>query len=374
MHVFEVLFEADIENPRVRGPLSDGSVEVSYPDGTKRTYSNLDDATKAVSDWEDIQARTRPNGRIEPKWSADSPNQVRTRGPGPSLTGNTRDEPVNPRRDPNLRADPNDRPRRPNDTATKRRSFIAGIWDRLKGAGKFQLAGKAGAIGALISTVLTAVDVEEELDRMLRVFDDEVRRQEAAGEEPTWTEAMEQARLDCIDKIVDLAVNGAVTALAGAAAGAGIWAIVGAIVGSGPVGWIAAIVGGGIIGFYGAEGIIKILEWTGLKDDMKEYVGGIVTPRFLLGYVDPENPANDELGLARTVDKIQGMIPGVTDDDPIGNFIGARPAAGESIQESDSSNQEEVMRKIQKAMKANPKLRQAYRDGQQFAKDVKARL
>lgn len=385
MHVYEVLLEAD--NPNIKR-LPDGKWQITYPDG--RTASGTkDEVVRLAQEFEDLRARTRGDGRIEPRMSSDDPLQRRPNAPSVGVA--TRDVDSDAVRRAAGEIDPTGderrsmRPSTPDADVPERtkRGFLRRVLRALSGAGAGTVGGKMGAIGALFSTVLTAIDVEEELDMMTRVFVDEVERQRAEGvpeNELAWTQAMENQRLDTVDKIADMSIEGLVTLVIGAASGAGIWAVLGGVIGSGPVGWVAAIVGGGILGFYGARGVVKVLEWTGIKDQFKEYLDGILTPVYLMGDVDDQG--NRSLGLTGTVDKIQGIIPGVTDDNPVGSGIGARPdrqapdefSGVESIQESTAPNEAAIMAKFKKAMKANPKLQQAFDNGKRFGQEVKQNL
>lgn len=372
MHVYEVLLESDKPN---LSRMPDGRWQITYPDGRAPEVGTKDEVIRLAQEFEDRLARTRGDGRVEPRVSSDDPLQRRPSGNAGSDIRATRDVDHDAVRQAAGEIDPTGddrRSMRPDvsdvDAPETKRGILSRLLRRLFSTGAGVVAGKLGAVGAMFSTVLTAAEVEEELDRMVRTFLNDVERQRSEGvedEDIVWSQTMEDVRLETVDKIADLAINGIVTLVVGATSGAAIWGTLGLIIGSGPVGWIAAIVGGGILGFYGAAGVIKILEWTGVKDDFVEYLNTIFTAEFIMG--DTEN-----LGLARRVDQAQGIIPGVTTDDPIGSGIGAR--GNESIQESSAPNEAQIMAKFKKAMETNPKLRQAFNNGKDFGREVKQNL
>ena len=269
---------------------------------------------------------------------------------------------------PEVRADQRDGPEsRSRNPKPSRRGIIGRLMDMLGSLaqGVSRLTGSAarlggGAIGSIVNAALTAVEVEEELDRMLRVVQNEIERQEDEGVAPediTWTDAMESQYRETIDELVELTFKGIIALLATASATSLIVIALGSLIGSGGTSIILGLIAGGIIGFFGTEALYQVLEYAGVMDMVENFIAEEwLKPSVILS-------------LAAGVDVVQNM-PLVPGDDP---SFGGSPAE-ESIQEASTPNEKEVVDKLRDMIMGNPELLAIYNKGKAKAKATKAAL
>jgi len=240
-----------------------------------------------------------------------------------------------------------------------RKGIIARLMDKLSSfAGSASKLG-GGAIGSIVNAALTAVEVEEELDRMLRVVQNEIDRQRNAGvaeEDLTWTDAMESQYRECIDDLVELTFKGIIALLATAGATSLIVVGLASIIGSGGTSIILGLVAGGIIGFFGTEALYQVLEYAGVMDMVEDFIAKEWLKK------------SDILALAAGVDVIQSTVGG---DDP---WFGGDTKSEESIKESNKPNEKEVVDKLRDMITSNPELLAIYNKGKAKAKATKAAL
>lgn len=230
-----------------------------------------------------------------------------------------------------------------------------------------------GTIGTIVNAALTAVEVEEELDRMLRVVQSEIERQENEGvapEDVTWTDAMEAQYRETINDLVELTFKGIVALLATASASSLIVVALASIIGTGGTSIILGLIAGGIIGFFGTEALYQVLEWAGVMDMVEDFIAKEwLTPSVILS-------------LAAGVDVIQNM-PLVPGDDPtsIGSeddltdvMASTDHSSKNAIIESGKPNEKEVVNKLRDMITGNPELLAIYNKGKAKAKATKAAL
>jgi hypothetical protein len=364
MKIFDIITEA--KNPRIRGPFSDGTVEVTWPDGKTERFPNMDTANTAVDN--------RARNRIVPSRDTPDTKNAPTVEPGPRPGTPTEDQLTRSQRrklsrhgrvkirgitytsqqiaqatelarrvsNTSLSADPDDRPNRPSDTdvgsdpkAAKKRGILKKIMDAWKATTRV-------GIGAFLNVLLTAVEVEETFDRMVRVWVDEVEKMQKAGQTVQMNDTMNAAYFTAVERIVELSIKGLAALPAAAVAG-----VLGYVIGTGPAGWIALIIGGGLIGYYGVEGLYQILDKSGVVDKIENWVATSLISK------------EEMLRLAVSVDVIQKGDPtGIISDDPF-----TIPGMGESrIFEEDDK---EIAAKLQDIISSDPELLKMYKAGKE---------
>jgi len=316
-----------------------------------------------------------------PPLEFDNGRPVLDRDGRPRLRGETRPS-SGGRREPTLRrgidditVDPSDRPGFVGQTRTRpssqnrnpvpspgRRKLAAWMKTGLAG----WLGSKVGPIGVLVSTGLTILEAEEQMDNYLRVASLEIDRQLAAGVQPDDLQITPKMteQYELVTELMATAALKTITAgvlgyAGGRAIGAAASAAIIFLFGSNFLGWLAALVGGGLLAFYGTEG----LEWA-LKR-----VGAVEVVTNGIRYAFPEQNAQGVpmfANLMMEVNEFQDHFNIIPGDDP--TTLGADSGVEqESISEATITKQD-VEDNLKELIKSDEDLMQMFRKGKEKLK------